>query len=343
MSLIIFQSLRYVPWRNWEEWECVKDNLFSSDPTLKWKAIRQISSWKGRGKVPISVEATANLVELFLKDVDQYYSWNKPSNYTNTEKRLAFSMILIRFVNLVLEPSQKSFFAQSIESLAKSVGLPQKFVDLRHAATHGQLPSLSILRSSCNELLNWNYENYWDLQKKTLILKKKSLVRSLQKYRNAKRKPLQENDQSLHILESIIKSYKNVREYLIPVLIENNFLVTKSNPDKEYDELPKTFIDLWFTALNYFTSFSPIFIGELLSSLSILITTETTLPKATTTLYACWISYILNEDTFFLNTSINLSDVLHRIIRLFLKIDFWIKWKILDLLFVRLNKLREKR
>lgn len=45
--------------------------------------------------------------------------------------------------------------------VAKSVGLPATFVELRHQATHEQLPSLSRLREAAERGLEWMWEHYW--------------------------------------------------------------------------------------------------------------------------------------------------------------------------------------
>jgi ribosomal biogenesis protein LAS1 len=39
-------------------------------------------------------------------------------------------------------------YAQSIAHIAARIGLPLWFVELRHAATHEELPSLSVLREA---------------------------------------------------------------------------------------------------------------------------------------------------------------------------------------------------
>lgn len=46
-------------------------------------------------------------------------------------------------------------------AIAKSVGLPATFVELRHQATHEQLPSLTKLRSAARKALAWVWEYYW--------------------------------------------------------------------------------------------------------------------------------------------------------------------------------------
>jgi ribosomal biogenesis protein LAS1 len=47
---------------------------------------------------------------------------------------------------------QKGAFALPITQIAEKLGLPRVFVDLRHEATHTQLPSLSILRDAAAQV-----------------------------------------------------------------------------------------------------------------------------------------------------------------------------------------------
>ncbi|KAJ0355659.1 hypothetical protein KNSL1_000786 [Colletotrichum chrysophilum] len=49
----------------------------------------------------------------------------------------------------------------SMYSVAKTIGLPATFVELRHQATHEQLPSLAKLRSAARKALAWIWEYYW--------------------------------------------------------------------------------------------------------------------------------------------------------------------------------------
>lgn len=46
-------------------------------------------------------------------------------------------------------------------SIAKTVGLPATYVELRHQATHEELPSLSKLRIATQKALRWIYDYYW--------------------------------------------------------------------------------------------------------------------------------------------------------------------------------------
>lgn len=46
-------------------------------------------------------------------------------------------------------------------SIAKTIGLPATFVELRHQSTHEQLPSLAKLRTAANKALAWIWDYYW--------------------------------------------------------------------------------------------------------------------------------------------------------------------------------------
>ncbi len=46
-------------------------------------------------------------------------------------------------------------------SIAKTIGLPATYVELRHQATHEELPSLSKLRTATQKALRWIYSYYW--------------------------------------------------------------------------------------------------------------------------------------------------------------------------------------
>ena len=49
----------------------------------------------------------------------------------------------------------------SMYSIAKSIGLPATYVELRHQATHEELPSLSKLRIATQKALQWIWDYYW--------------------------------------------------------------------------------------------------------------------------------------------------------------------------------------
>jgi len=61
------------------------------------------------------------------------------------QDRLMYAMAIVRFVNSATD-SKKTTGSLSIMVTAANIDLPLSFVDARHTATHGHLPSMSVLK-----------------------------------------------------------------------------------------------------------------------------------------------------------------------------------------------------
>lgn len=66
--------------------------------------------------------------------------------------RQSYATALIRLVNGLVDPLQSGTYARPILSIAAQIGLPAWLVELRHAATHEDLPSLELLRDGAKEV-----------------------------------------------------------------------------------------------------------------------------------------------------------------------------------------------
>ena len=62
--------------------------------------------------------------------------------------RQTYATAIIRLVNGLVDPLQLGAYARSIASIATQLGLPPWLVELRHAATHEDLPSIELLRQA---------------------------------------------------------------------------------------------------------------------------------------------------------------------------------------------------
>ena len=69
--------------------------------------------------------------------------------------------MLVRFVTGLLDLEQDSTYKISMYAKAKQIGLPASFVELRHEAIHGDLPSLVVLRRAAETSLDWLWQDYW--------------------------------------------------------------------------------------------------------------------------------------------------------------------------------------
>lgn len=66
-----------------------------------------------------------------------------------------------RFVTGLLDGHQDKARKLSMYGIAKTIGLPAAFVELRHQGTHEPMPSLAQLRPAAARALVWIWEYYW--------------------------------------------------------------------------------------------------------------------------------------------------------------------------------------
>lgn len=59
-------------------------------------------------------------------------------------------------VDSKLHGQRKTMFQRAVD-----LGLPASFVELRHEATHRELPSLTVLRNATQRSLEWLWDYYW--------------------------------------------------------------------------------------------------------------------------------------------------------------------------------------
>ncbi|KAJ2200313.1 rRNA-processing protein las1 [Coemansia sp. RSA 2522] len=152
------RGTRLVAWTSTAEYVAVGELLYSELPQDRHRGVLAVKAWRARARVPAAVDATATLVELQLSDSTQPVS----------QQRLTLSMALIRFVNSILDLEQRTTVAQSMAVLARRIGMPAWFVELRHACTHEQVPSLRVLRAAHAHALVWLDEHYWRRQTRAL-------------------------------------------------------------------------------------------------------------------------------------------------------------------------------
>lgn len=121
-----------------------------------------IALWRVKGRLPLSIDSTAQLLELKLRDgID---TGNRIVYHSENELKLLYAAVVVRSVNGLVDPSQQGIYATSVLTLAEKMGLPGWIVELRHDATHNQMPSLSVLRTAANTLTNWYFDFYWQPQ-----------------------------------------------------------------------------------------------------------------------------------------------------------------------------------
>lgn len=165
---------RTVPWRHWDEWLEVKRRLFSTDYAALLQALKRVSAWRLRGRLPLGVDVSASLLELKLQDPGHAPVRGPP--IADEALRSLYSLTIIRMVNGIVDSQQKGKVAQSVAKLASWVGLAPLLVEIRHEATHNELPTLATLRVAGDLALDWLKVNYWDAQEEYLSSAKLRVV-----------------------------------------------------------------------------------------------------------------------------------------------------------------------
>ncbi|XP_072976368.1 uncharacterized protein [Typha angustifolia] len=155
---------KIVPWSSWEQWDFVREGIFSDSPDAVAAALRRISAWRSRGCLPIPIDVTAAFVEIQQKD--PFFRKEPTDDVVTSEEMLSmlYSMAIMRLVNGFVEQAHKRT-GRSISQLADAVGIPRVLVDIRHESSHRNLPSLRLVRLACIKALDFLKSNYWEPQK----------------------------------------------------------------------------------------------------------------------------------------------------------------------------------
>ncbi|KAL4816968.1 Las1-like-domain-containing protein [Aspergillus spinulosporus] len=145
----------FTPWKRHSDLLAVRKQFYPppeyDGPDLRSQACETVSAWKLRGNLPHPVEATALLTDAILHD--------DASKNSLFAIRATYAAAFCRFVTGLVDSklgARRSMFSRALE-----LGLPASFVELRHEATHRELPSLTVLRGATGRSLEWLWGFYW--------------------------------------------------------------------------------------------------------------------------------------------------------------------------------------
>ncbi|ORY97370.1 Las1-like-domain-containing protein [Syncephalastrum racemosum] len=162
-SSISMRGAYFVPWTNRDELKQVFNWLYSDindSPDLVQLGLNRVQAWQSRGRLPHPIWSTAAFVQALMRDHARLLS--------GAELQLQYCMTIVRFVNGYVDRHSGFRYSAPVIVLARQVGLPDWFVDLRHAATHGELPTLPCLREAAHQALVWLLEKYWEREVKVV-------------------------------------------------------------------------------------------------------------------------------------------------------------------------------
>lgn len=142
-------------------------------------AFRRVAVWRGhsaRGRLSHAVDITAGLAGLLLSDAERTCQRNTTGN-NPYQLRNSYSTLLLRSVNGLADTyrHQRKSSLLSVSHCCALAGLPLWIVDIRHDASHNDLPSLGLCRIGAIESLRFWKTRYWDTLEKKVWGKKSEI------------------------------------------------------------------------------------------------------------------------------------------------------------------------
>jgi hypothetical protein len=158
-------------------------------PDMRQTAVQHVQMWSFKdSKLPHAIIATANLTDAMLHD-----TLDRRKAISDWALRSVYAMAFCRFVNGFVDRDiakaalrataatkadagvERSTVNEeeagaatstprgesSMYAHAAAIGMPEEFVDLRHRATHEEMPSLDVLRQMARRGLDWLWERWW--------------------------------------------------------------------------------------------------------------------------------------------------------------------------------------
>ncbi|GME87609.1 hypothetical protein B5S31_g3085 [[Candida] boidinii] len=233
------------PYKYKEELEQLRDWFYkyNEQSDLRSRALQKCAAYMTRGNMPHSIEATSLLTSSRLLDeklsgvkkaTNKYAYQDEVASDLNVmlneenavsyfqgdsqldessqdynTVQLSYTMSIIKFVNGLLDPYQKSTYAMSLNRLAEFLKLPTFFVELRHIGTHEFLPSVEMLREGCDRALEWLWVNYW-----CVVLNSADISNEMYSENNETPGKLNDAQNPMNIDTSILESYNKLLEDL---------------------------------------------------------------------------------------------------------------------------------
>ena len=141
------------------------EGLTPDEHTQLQLAFRRVAVWRGhsaRGRLSHAVDITAGLAGLLLSDAER--TCHSTTGNNPYQLRNSYSTLLLRSVNGLADTyrHQRKSSLLSVSHCCALAGLPLWIVDIRHDASHNDLPSLGLCRIGAIESLRFWKTRYWD-------------------------------------------------------------------------------------------------------------------------------------------------------------------------------------
>ncbi|KAK2958607.1 putative ribosomal biogenesis protein LAS1 [Blattamonas nauphoetae] len=167
--------MSYSLFSSWEQWNIIHHGLiFQQHSPPPATTISLLTSFESQNPLPHLVSTAFALTKVLQQPIIGSSQYSDQS-----AQQWSLSLILLRFINGLVDNRQNGRYAISTSFIGKILGLPVSLVELRHESTHKELPSLSTLRSYAKYSLNWIQENYWDKQAELIWAVRMNLINTL--------------------------------------------------------------------------------------------------------------------------------------------------------------------
>lgn len=170
-------SYKKVPWKDWSEWLAAYHSLHND----RQVAYHLFHLWEIRMCLPVRVDSTRMILST-TKDLTDSLDISQLSKLTSESSRLAVGMCIVRVINHLTDLGHSGKNAASVISLARNMSLPEYIIDIRHACTHGELPTMDLMSKAMHDLYDYLILNYWNCQYMQIHTKKQAIVKKLDKY-----------------------------------------------------------------------------------------------------------------------------------------------------------------
>jgi ribosomal biogenesis protein LAS1 len=84
-----------------------------------------------------------------------------PAIITPLTIRSLYAIAIARFVTGLCDTAQNAAVKRSMYDVAVDLGFPERWVEMRHEITHGQIPQLEALEVCAREAVAWLWEVFW--------------------------------------------------------------------------------------------------------------------------------------------------------------------------------------
>ncbi|KAJ3826231.1 Las1-like-domain-containing protein [Lentinula raphanica] len=213
---------RRVPWASIAELDEVCAAIYADESSLDSKtfAINRLTAWKAITALPHAVDSTLSILAVIVQD--------DCSNTSGLVLRQSYSAAIIRMVNGLVDPLQFGVYARSIAAIAAQLGLPAWLVELRHAATHEDLPSLEVLRRAAQQSMTWLLHNYWlptldpSSAPQAEVTPLRPLEPILKEYKNIFKLVTRDTSLSKHYKQATANVFKDVEKWIAEATVAAN-------------------------------------------------------------------------------------------------------------------------